>query len=496
MMIETRAGVPIGVLDERLQRLQTQIEGNSGAIKQSYTKFDRLEAKVDIGCDNLQAMIRELLQKQPVVEQLAVQPRQEEQTPNRVQANLGEQIPRAPRETHGVPLGAEMRNAIPMRLLNQDFRAQANQPRVGMQMGEFFENGQTGPILGEFGDPIEERSVRNNARFMPPFQGHFDAPYEKPWLGRRQGQQAQFEPHAAPLRHGTHFGDPREDQWGLNDQDEACFDPGGGRQAQERPRQWQGAHHGDPYWQEQDGPAWHQGGASSNWVQANFGEQLPITPPSIYRLPIGSKESNVLSMRAPNHEVQTMVQPEPQREAQSGHGGGAPIVGKQPSIFEPIEPIPMRAESRNVRTMRAPNHEVHFNPNQPWFGMPYDDPFEPRRKRLNGGIFLNPIVGSLCGLGNARPPPSFEGQCGLYGEEYWREKRFPRQQQQFHTCGQQAQPQRHVSQVREPRNAPWPQGDVVEPWYDHGGGRGNCGRARNYQGPQDRDPYGKNQDPL
>jgi hypothetical protein len=45
-------------------------------------------------------------------------------------------------------------------------------------------------------------------------------------------------------------------------------------------------------------------------------------------------------------------------------------------------------------------------------------------------------------------------------------------------------------------NAPWPQGDVVEPWYNHGGGRGNCGRARNYQGPQDRDPYGKNQDPL
>uniref|UniRef100_A0A2N9ISR3 Uncharacterized protein n=1 Tax=Fagus sylvatica TaxID=28930 RepID=A0A2N9ISR3_FAGSY len=42
----------------------------------------------------------------------------------------------------------------------------------------------------------------NNARFMPPFQGHFDAPYEEPWLGMRQGrqqgqqgQQAQLEPH-------------------------------------------------------------------------------------------------------------------------------------------------------------------------------------------------------------------------------------------------------------------------------------------------------------
>ena len=68
-------------------------------------------------------MIRELFQKQPVVEQPAVQPRQEEQTPNRVQGNLGDQIPRAPREIHGVPLGAEMRNAMPMRPLNQDSRA-------------------------------------------------------------------------------------------------------------------------------------------------------------------------------------------------------------------------------------------------------------------------------------------------------------------------------------------------------------------------------------
>uniref|UniRef100_A0A2N9H0U4 Integrase catalytic domain-containing protein n=1 Tax=Fagus sylvatica TaxID=28930 RepID=A0A2N9H0U4_FAGSY len=54
---------------------------------------------------------------------------------------------------------------------------------------------------------------------------------------------------------------PREEQWGLNDQDEAWFDPGGGRQARERPRQYQGAHHRDPYWQEQDGPPWNQGRA-------------------------------------------------------------------------------------------------------------------------------------------------------------------------------------------------------------------------------------------
>uniref|UniRef100_A0A2N9GCJ4 Ty3 transposon capsid-like protein domain-containing protein n=1 Tax=Fagus sylvatica TaxID=28930 RepID=A0A2N9GCJ4_FAGSY len=277
MVIETRAGVPAGVLDEGLQRLQTQINEHSGAIEELHAKFDRLESKVDSGLDNLQAMMRELLlKKQPGVEQPAVQPRQ------------GEQHSKS---------GAEMRNAMPMRPLNQDFRAQANQPRErgngrnnarfmppfqghldapyeepwlgrrqGRQQGQQGQQAQLEPILGDFGDPIEERrNVGNNARFMPPFQGHFDAPYEEPWLGRRQGrqqgQQAQFEPHAAPPRHGMHFGDPREDQWGLNDQDEAWFDPRRGRPARERPRQYQGAHHRDPYWQEQDGPPWNQGRA-------------------------------------------------------------------------------------------------------------------------------------------------------------------------------------------------------------------------------------------
>jgi hypothetical protein len=73
-------------------------------------------------------------------------------------------------------------------------------------MGEGMENGQNRPILGDFGDPIEER--RNVGKcnaisraFMPQFQGHFDAPYEEPWLGMRQGrqqgqqgQQAQLSP--------------------------------------------------------------------------------------------------------------------------------------------------------------------------------------------------------------------------------------------------------------------------------------------------------------
>jgi hypothetical protein len=323
MVMERRGGAQIGVLNEKAQGIQQQLEEHSNQFGLINVKLDRMESNFgefkatfsgfqgtlsgfQLAFSGLQAMMEERLPKpaEPNVNQAS--------SSTRVQGNLGDQMPRATREIHGVPLGAEMGNAMPMRPMNHDLRAQANQPRVEVQVGEGMENGQNRPILGDFGDPIEERrNVGNNARFMPPFQGHFDAPYEEPWLGMRQGRQ-----------------------------------------------------------------------------QGQQGQQAQLEP----------------------------------------------ILGD----------------------------------------------------------FGDFIVESLCGSSNARPPPSFEGQCGLYGEEYWHEKRLPRQQPQ----GQQAQPQRRASQAREPRNAPWPQGDVVEPWYDHGGGKGNWGRARNYQGPQDRDPYGKNQDPL
>uniref|UniRef100_A0A2N9JAD1 Chromo domain-containing protein n=1 Tax=Fagus sylvatica TaxID=28930 RepID=A0A2N9JAD1_FAGSY len=387
MVIETRGGAQIGALNENVQGIQQQLDEHSNQIGLINVKLDRMESNFgefkatlsgfQAAFSGLQSMMEEQLPKpaEPVVNQAS--------SSIRVQPSFGEQLPTTPPSTHRLPIGAEERNAMPMRPPNQDIRLQPNQTRVGVQMGEGMENGQNRPILGDFGDPIEERrnvgnnarfmppfqghfnapyeepwqgmrqgrqhgqqgqqaqlepilgdfgdpieerrnvgnnarfmppfqghfndpyeepwqgmrqgrqhgqqgqqaqlepilgdfgdpieerrNVGNNARFMPPFQGHFDAPYEEPWLGRRQGrqqgqqgQQAQFQPHAAPPRHGLHFGDPREDQWGLNDQDEAWFDPRGGRPARERPRQYQGAHHRDPYWQEQDGPPWNQGRA-------------------------------------------------------------------------------------------------------------------------------------------------------------------------------------------------------------------------------------------
>uniref|UniRef100_A0A2N9GAS2 Uncharacterized protein n=1 Tax=Fagus sylvatica TaxID=28930 RepID=A0A2N9GAS2_FAGSY len=161
------------------------------------------------------------------------------------------------------------------------------------------------------------------------------------------------------------------------------------------------------------------------------------------------------SMRAPNHEEQTMVQPEPQREAQWVKVEELQLLVSNLQFLNLLSQF-QRGLNQGMLDLRAPNHENH-------------------------------CVVQMQGLHHL-----LKANVGCMVKNIGMRKGFQEQGQQ----GQQAQPQRHASQAREPRNAPWPQGDVVEPWYDHGGGKGNWGRARNYQGPQDRDPYGKNQDPL
>ena len=77
----------------------------------------------------LQTLMEERLPRKPEVVQPVAQPRQGEQAPSNatlVQANLREHFPITPQEGQGVPLGVEMRNAMPMRPLNQDFRVQVH----------------------------------------------------------------------------------------------------------------------------------------------------------------------------------------------------------------------------------------------------------------------------------------------------------------------------------------------------------------------------------
>ncbi len=61
--------------------------------------------------------------------------------------------------------------------------------------------------------------------------------------------------------------------------------------------------------------------SSSNRVQPSFGEQLPMTPPSIHRLPIRAEERNAMLMRPPNQEIR--LQPnQTQIGVQMGEGVG------------------------------------------------------------------------------------------------------------------------------------------------------------------------------
>ena len=81
-----------------------------------------------------------------------------------------------------------------------------------------------------------------------------------------------------------------------------------------------------------------------------------------------------------------------------------PVVEEQPGQRPPI-----RAEARNAMPMRAPTHQVRIQPNQPRFGMPFGEPFEPRQ----GGPYLEeriqPREEPRHGMANARPPPLLGG---------------------------------------------------------------------------------------
>jgi hypothetical protein len=127
-----------------------------------------------------------------VVQPLA-QPKQGEQTPTtatQVQPNLGDHFPMTPQEDQGIPIGANTRNAMPMRPPYQDFRVQPNHPRFGMPLGEPYEPRQ-GRLHGDgFVNLIKEPRLGGmNARPIPHYGGPLGALVEEPWLGRRPPRQ-------------------------------------------------------------------------------------------------------------------------------------------------------------------------------------------------------------------------------------------------------------------------------------------------------------------
>ena len=78
-MVETRAS-QIAVLKKNMQRFQQQVDDHTGSIEGLHLKVDELEARVA----EIRAMMQEVMKRLPVVKQPTVQPRQEEQSPNRV----------------------------------------------------------------------------------------------------------------------------------------------------------------------------------------------------------------------------------------------------------------------------------------------------------------------------------------------------------------------------------------------------------------------------
>ena len=72
-MVETRAS-QIVVLEKNMERFQKQVDDHTGSIERLHLKVDGLEA----GVAEIRAMMQEVMKRLPVVEQPAVQPRQEE----------------------------------------------------------------------------------------------------------------------------------------------------------------------------------------------------------------------------------------------------------------------------------------------------------------------------------------------------------------------------------------------------------------------------------
>ncbi len=86
MVIETRGGAQIGVLEENMQRLQQQVDDHTGSIDRLHFKvdnntgsIDRLHLKVDgleAGITEIRAMMEEVMKRLPVVKQpTMVQPK-------------------------------------------------------------------------------------------------------------------------------------------------------------------------------------------------------------------------------------------------------------------------------------------------------------------------------------------------------------------------------------------------------------------------------------
>ena len=110
MVQETRTGVPIRVLSDNVQEIQQQVDDQANAIEAIGSRFERMETSKA----SFQSLLEERLtprQLEPI--QTPPQAMQGGQTPT----NQLRQLILEVQSSHGSPIGAETRKAMPMRPL-------------------------------------------------------------------------------------------------------------------------------------------------------------------------------------------------------------------------------------------------------------------------------------------------------------------------------------------------------------------------------------------
>ena len=136
------------------------------------------------------------------------------------------------------------------------------------------------------------------------------------------------------------------------------------------------------------------------------------------------------------------------------NGNQTPILPQQ------VHNVSIGAKARNAMPLRTPNQD--FRANQPRFGMPLGEPYEPRQGRPNMDAFVNLIEGQRLGGFQARPQPNFGAHFKAPREEPSLARRFQGQPGPFPPVAPHAAPPRHANHFGERRGVQWDQDDYDE----------------------------------
>uniref|UniRef100_A0A2N9J8Y4 Reverse transcriptase n=1 Tax=Fagus sylvatica TaxID=28930 RepID=A0A2N9J8Y4_FAGSY len=236
MVQETRSGVPAGVFHETLESFQQQLDEHTTGMGAIGARMDRMESSFAA----LQILLEERLPLRPPappeINQIApgaeARPDQEVIPPL-----IREQSPMIQREENRVPIGAERRNAMPMR-----------PPLHGDEFHQDFPRQER-----EFARPFQINADQIDDIMEPPWPGRFHARHERHLNHGNQYQQ--------PVPRAGQYGDMPDRIWPIEDHNEPWYEPRGERRAYGREREQVRPQGRVPYGQNHREPPWQQGRA-------------------------------------------------------------------------------------------------------------------------------------------------------------------------------------------------------------------------------------------